>query len=338
RYYADPIHQLRVTDATSRADTTFRKAQLWMFILQRALEYKWNQPFSQTDNAVPPRTYTSADLFSARNARDLSDLLAQYEQFDTNRTLDFPPGNFNTSSTVFSVRKDFFGYVDGVTHRDPITGETTDAISAFRSRLAQLQGAGNTIAIPFHTLRTLPFNSFFRGAVYEENNGTYELANQGVALDKINWVKLHIRGDFDGGFSSLGNCSIRYGGTTFVRRIKVGTLEPGRPDRLVDELVPYETRSYLLSGDTFPPQTFRDDIFDGSVTALVSDTADNINATAADGFETNNFADRSVAATNWEIELTVVDDNFFPPAEFPTGDIDDIEVIINHRSTDRIQD
>ena len=121
-----------------------------------------------------------------------------------------------------------------------------------------------------------------------------------------------------------------------ILQLKLGRIEdPSRPDRVVDELVPYETRSYRLSEGVFPPVDFRDFIFDGSVTALVTNTSDDVDATTADGKETYNFADRSVAATDWEIELTVVDNRFFPPAEFPIDQINDIEFIINHRSTDR---
>jgi len=98
---------------------------------------------------------------------------------------------------------------------------------------------------------------------------------------------------------------------------------------LIDELVPYETRTYSIADDVFPP-TESDDKLRDSLSALVYDTSigNNPPLLEKDVFASENFAERSVAATDWSLTLNV-DRN---GNDFPIHQLDDILLIIDRSS------
>ena len=223
RFYGDPLHHLRAEVAIGEATFQFRYAKLWTYTLLRALEYKWNQPFDYED--TNDQRWTIDDLYAARNARDLRAIVDAMDKFNSNR-VDSLPINQHVP-TVISMRDEFFGY-----------DNSANGIAAFRSELASLSEDAETsfagqIRIPFHTVRTFAGESFFQGALYAEepgNPGSYCLDLPGVALDKIQWVKVVLLGSFGGAFdplfgqNKLESTTLSYGGTTFVRRVNVGTM------------------------------------------------------------------------------------------------------------------
>ena len=64
RYFADPIHGVKLTQSMVDAEVSFNMAQEWMFLAANGLEYKHQVSFDYAG-------YTTADIFKARNAEQL---------------------------------------------------------------------------------------------------------------------------------------------------------------------------------------------------------------------------------------------------------------------------
>jgi hypothetical protein len=79
RYFADPIHRLRMQDTVLDAQYAFEEAQKWVFYAAKALEYKWNEPFVQTYETI---NWSTASVFKLRNATELKSLVQAMQNFD----------------------------------------------------------------------------------------------------------------------------------------------------------------------------------------------------------------------------------------------------------------
>lgn len=127
-----------------------------------AFEYKWNTTFT---NYYLGRAWNSDSVLKAQNAGELTDLYLALKNKDETIALNLPAPQ--EAQTSFSVRQDFFGYLDGQTYLDPQTGQTVSAIEAFRRRLRQLLVTNLTdvrLQLEFSTVRQKPGSVFFLGA------------------------------------------------------------------------------------------------------------------------------------------------------------------------------
>lgn len=323
RRYVDPLSVARFNGAATEADRRFRRAQLWLFMILRALEYKWNEPFVDPDDG-----YTATDIFSARNAKNLENLFIAMGDFDEVRG---DLGRFDENPAqqfTLSLRRDILGL--------PATPE---GIAAFRQHVRETVNAnGGQYILKFDTVREYP--GFFQGARYvSDGSGGFTLpaTARGFALDKINWIQVRAVGDFDGaydpgttgefGTETVDGAVLTYGGTSYIRPIEVGTIpDPSRPDRIVGELVPYETQRYETTNG-FPFQPIDGPISD-TISVFLQDTSLGSPTPPAitDEFSSSRFGDRSVATSEWNLFLPLTGRYNEVPEE-----LDDITVFFSHR-------
>ncbi len=299
RFFADPIHRLTAQSNMIVSDFAFNEAQKWMFFLTRAIEYKWNTPF--TDFEYPTGSghrWSSSSVFKCRNADELVALSEAMDNFDSQTQ---PPRGYYFD--WFSVRDDFFGYRltnsvgQALLYPDPITGQPVGAIQAFRSHLRQLQDSSGNINLDFSTVRELPGSTFFRGPRF---NAAGQVLSKGLFLDKIVWLKINLPGHHTLGRSQLTG-DLTYGGTSFIRNWDVGALNPQRSDRLMNEMTAYSTRYWFFHA---PSGNWRfNEALSSPVTMQLS--ADPRVPPLTQQVEV--FKERSVATSAWRLAIPTED-------------------------------
>lgn len=227
RYFADPVHRLAADWRMIEANLGFEDAQRWLFFMVRALEFKWNTPFSGF--AHDGRTWSANTLYMLRNADELEAFFNAMTTFDAfiNRGKTF-------RYDWFSVREDFMGLKEfddagePAEYIDPITGETHDAFGMFRAILQRsvrpVQG-GEEIAIEFNTVRQIPGGFFFVGPTFNLDGS---VASPGRFLNKIDYLQIRLPGNHTLGRSQLAG-RLTYGGTSFIRNLNVGQFDPASP-------------------------------------------------------------------------------------------------------------
>jgi hypothetical protein len=314
RYHADPTHRMRMQGAMVEAVKEFENAQKWTFFTARALEYKWNRPFvTQT-----PPIYSLGAVYRARQATELMDIYAAMKAYDVGPDRD-------DYFDAVSLRKDVFGFVDGQTYIDPATGETLDAIEAFRQRLLQSVEGGH-LNLDFSTVVNPAGSNFFRGAVWSWNEPTQEwvLVSPGMWNDKITTLDIVLVGP--GYRGARVAADLIYAGTSFVRNDEAGQFDPVRPDHIEDEMTAYATRHWYKIGDDWRMK----EGYRGSVNLLERSPTDprpvdsDCNIDLGQGMTWDLFQERSVAATGWRLSVTDAQSLI----DFDT--VEDIEVWMCH--------
>jgi hypothetical protein len=321
RYFADPVHRLASQADMVSANLAFEEARKWLYFMVRALEYKWNTPFR--NYAFSGRTWSADTLFKLRNAAELELMFQAMDSFESQIQL-----SKDDYFDWFSVRDDFFGYRrtnivgQAISYSDPVTGATVDALTAFRSRLSQLQDAQGNITINFSTVAEIPGGTFFRGPRF---NAQGQVISKGLFLDKIRWLKINLPGGHSLGRSQLTG-ELRYGGTGFIRNFDVGTFDPLRPDRLRNELTAYATRYWFFHA---PTATWRfSDALSSPVTMQLSDDP----RVPPSVQELDLFRERSVATTGWVLTLPTRDSG---QAVLNINELDDVEIYFFHYAVTR---
>lgn len=324
RYFADPSHMLLSQRDMLVANFSFEEAQRWMFFMTRALEYKWNQRF--TNNTPDGRTWTSSSVFKLRNAAELEDLwraMDSYEQLIAG-TVIVGTNRFDW----FSVRKDFLGYQDGRQYEDLLTGQSLDPISAFRTnllrRLVSVSG-GQECVIDFDTVLQIPGGFFFVGPVFTTNQPPI-VHDPGRFLDKINYLKIRLVGQ-DMTYTTPLAGRLSYGGTSYMRNPRVGRFDPARPDRLQNEFTTFATRYWYNFGYGWE-FTDRQTISD----AFMERNPVHDPNTPPGTDEIWEFKERSVAATGWKLTLPTI---ALGQRVLYVTELDDIIIYFHHRSAQR---
>lgn len=327
RFFADPSHRLVFHANMLRADIAFQNAQDWLFFMVRALQYKHNTSFVRTYNQ---KTFTLNSIFKLRNAEEQRDFYLAMVEFDNLLNLGDPERRDS-----FSVREDFFGYIhtntvgEVLAYPDPVTAESVDAFTAFRSRLTQFQNEQGLISLPFSTVRQIPGGFFFQGPDSDENG---PVPRTGRYLDKIRSMLVRLPGAFTPGQLS-GN--LTYGGTSFIRNPTVGVVDPVRADRIVGEMTPYSTRYWFFDTSLADPEipregrwNFRESLkINGIILNVAPD--DGSVPTAGDIIE---FRERSVATSEWVLEIPTKSGN---TTLLDLAKLNDIEIWFWHYSKSR---
>jgi hypothetical protein len=326
RYFADPVHRLVMQADMANADILFEEAQKWLFFMARALEYKWNEPL---ENKVSG--WKMSHLFKLRNAEELQAMYAAMKGFDDGRVMSTTSDD---RFDWFSVREQFLGYTRtnslGQTayYVDPVTGQTNDALGAFRLCLSRTVTNG-WIELDFNTVREIENKSFFRGPTYYPD-GSVDPGKKGYYLDKIRWLKIRLPGDYA---QEPLSGYLRYGGTSYLRNPEYGTRDPGRPDRLIGEMTAYSTRHWKKVSGRWQ---FSDGIDAGVSMLKVPRTDPRLdgNPDRPDVLPSVNeidvFKERSVATTRWHLSIPVIG-----AASVPIANLDDIEIYFYHWSFNR---
>ncbi|WP_444903237.1 hypothetical protein ACJJIU_16465 [Microbulbifer sp. CnH-101-E] len=330
RYFADPIHAVRLSTDLLRAERKFEEAQKWLFYTVNALEYKWQESFEDPASGSIKET-----IYRLRNAEELRDLYGEMLAFDQFRNLN---GTMQVTDT-FSVKDDVFGYVDDINgisqsypHPDPDQqgGPLLSSEEAFREKLRLLSrsfGSDVWITVEFSTVKELPRSNFFLGPVIVDNGDISCLASGGSYLDKIETVQLNIPLLYNLSGETETPAYLTYGGTSFLRSKTPGILvESDEGVGIKDELVTYSARFW----DTVEGSSLA---FRNSYRVPMAANLDAFGSgSSSSSTITSVFKERSVAATGWRLSVKLSDRY----GDFVDLDsIKDIELIFNHRFKSR---
>jgi hypothetical protein len=234
----------------------------------------------------------------------------------------------------FSVREQFLGYTRSnelgqvVYYVDPVTGQTNDALGAFRLHLSRLV-TNNWIELDFNTVREIENKSFFRGPTYYPS-GSVDPTKPGYYLDKIRWLKIRLPG---GHAQEPVSGYLRYGGTSYLRNPEYGTRDSQRPDRIIGEMTAYSTRHWKKVSGKW---VFSDGINAGISMLKVPRTEPRLDGNPAnpDVLPSVNqidvFKERSVATTRWHLAIPVSG-----AGSVVISNLDDIEIYFYHWSFNR---
>ncbi len=315
RYFADPIHLLRMQADMIEADDAFDEAQKWTFFLARALEYKWNHEFAHSHGG---RSWTRGSLYGLRNAEELQAMVAAMQDYDQSLMSTVRDDN----QSWFSVRDDFFGYkylVDGQVklYEDPDTGELVDGIEAFRRELTRRMDEDGYITLDFSTVREIPGGNFFLGPRY---NASGALISAGTWLDKIEWMKINLPGAHTTGQTMLTGF-MRYGGVSYVRTQDMGTIpDPQRPDLVEGEMTAWPSRYWYFHQAS---DAWR---YNEGLSAPVQMQLSYNPGQEPTVAQIAVFKERSVATTGWQLVIPTLD----PTPVLNIDELNDIEILFYH--------
>jgi hypothetical protein len=307
RYFADPIHQLRFQDDTVRATHAFEEAQVWVYYLTRALEYKWNQPFAFTTTGG--QSFDSGSVFRARNALDLAEIVAAMESYDAQ--INAPRQLF---ADWFSLRDDVYGYIPGPgrTYPDPLNpdGPEVGGVRAFRHQLELLADGGDSLTIRFDTTSGNLGGNLFLGPVFDENGDIFLGFFNDTATTEI--------------YTTVAG-QLTQGGSLLVRDPSSGDFDPMDPSRLLNEFTAYTSRFWFNTGSGFQ--------FTEALTTPVTMRLTMAPETPPEPIhEITVFRERSVAATDWRLLVNFRDgSNTFVDID----ELDDIEIFFRHLAAPR---
>ena len=220
RYFADPSHRLLKDQSIVQAELSFQRAQRWMFLAIKTLEYKWNIKLSHDDSTSIKLEYTSKDLFKLRNANELNNMFNFMKNFDMNMNIGAP---IDDAYKKFSLREDFLKY-----NKD---------IEAFRyylsSNVLEVNDPENkmpvkVMRIKFSTVKE-HLDFFFRNRW----------------LEKINFLKVKLLGGVRIQQGSTLSGHLTYGGVSYIRNRKHGLIDQNDPDKLIGEMTAYPV-NYLF--------------------------------------------------------------------------------------------
>lgn len=254
-YYADPIHFQRAEGALLSADAAFRRAQKWVFMTARALEYKWQERFVYT-NAQLGLADSIGSIFKARNALELKRIVQGMQFFNADRNTS--PGTLRNDTATISLLNDVltpnpadidldFGSfpLDLGVRVEPSNGKVVPKTQRFQNILDELRvsgrpGGGFNPAIRISIDSTqIEKGQLFAGPTYtfaEDDPTRLTDIKSGLYRDKIDWLAVHFV--FKEGAVVKSNAvpaipgnngidgSMTYGGNTFFRK-----RVPPYPDR-----------------------------------------------------------------------------------------------------------
>jgi len=330
RYFADPIHASRLTIEMMRAERRFEEAQKWLFYTVSALEYKWQESFTD-----PSSGYGKETIYRLRNAEELRGFYSEMLSFDQLRDLS---GTMQATDT-FSLKDDVFGYVDDIggisqsyPHPDPDQqgGPLLSSEEAFQEKLRLLSRTFGTdvwVTVEFSTAKELPRSNFFLGPVIVDNGDLSCLAAGGSYLDKIETIKLNIPLQFNVSGETETPAYLTYGGTSFLRSKTPGTLvETDEEVGIKDELITYRARFWdTVDGSSLAFRNSYRVPMAANLDAIGSGSGSNSTITSV-------FKERSVAASGWRLSIKIAD-QFGSLVDLDA--IKDVELIFNHRFKSR---
>ncbi|MDQ8202389.1 hypothetical protein [Pelagicoccus sp. SDUM812003] len=320
RYYADPIHYLRSQSDMVTADNAFREAQKWVFYTVRALEFKWNKDF---EISYLEKDWETSTLFKLRNFRELEQMVAAMEQFNTINLVGFNREPFvdriSLLELLASNPKD--GADDGERY-DMETGEIVSPVELMRRKLERAKDGEGNIVITLDTFsmdRDSGF--FFLGPDYRSDGS---VLSAGKYLDKIEWIKLNAVTSEQ---SSVKSAILEYGGTCYVRNRVPPCYDSSDPFSLDGEFRRFPFRYFftLDNGASWVTRPSQED----TVKLVISNQSGEPEQGVPNSTLENTFLkERSVATT--DLTLTI------PDGTLDLSQLDDIEIYIRHLFVSRV--
>jgi hypothetical protein len=327
RYFADPIHRLRMQDTVLDAQYAFEESQKWVFYAAKALEYKWNEPFIQPYENI---NWSTASIFKLRNATELSAMVRAMQAFDGLHSTAGKDDYYDW----FSFRDDFLGYkyANGGTvlyYTDPVTGESNldgkEMLHRYLRRLVEAAGYQSSdrniyLTLSFSTIRQIPAGFFFQGPQYDDYGN---LMAPGMYNDKIDWIKINLPGSHTTGKETI-NGQLSYGGVSMIRNQDMGIVNPEDPSRVSGEMTAYSTRYWYWHGAS-GSWRFTDAMTKPAQMQLSSSNESKVPPDSVS--QINGFKERSVAASEWKLVIPLKVDNV---TVLKINELDDIEFYVYH--------
>ena len=324
RYFADPIHRFRAEGDVRKALLSFQEAQRWLFFMARALEYKWNITLNHD---FLDRTWSVDELFTLRNAEELE----AFYQAMINKNAFSSFTTTENSTDIVSLRQDILGYRDDGQYEDPLnSGQLVDAVTAFRNHLKlNLNQEDSFLQLKFSTAREFPPTGLFLGPRFDSYGN---IIRRGIYADKIKKMRVVIRGDEVSAYDSISGTMVTYGGTSYIRKQRVGQQDADHPDRLANELTAYATRYWAYDSDADDFRSMEAQSL--SNVSIQIEPTDVLSCDGSAGGEFIGLAERSVATTGWELKIFIDYISGVPVLDLDK--IDDIELQICHEWAERI--
>ena len=338
RSLADPTYRIEILNSALAAENQFKKAQFWIYLAARALEYKWVEDFSRNTKLA---RYVN-DVIKSRVAGTLENtqpgslisLMNRLDSWDMSKLASGQPDYFYWN---YSIRKDAMGMT--FDKLDPIQKTTQTAVQQFQDHLVELSqnpdylvdinddDVPDHVAIPFSTVRFSIPDVSLKPLQVKDSFGKDQTA-QGQPIfdarlwnDKLDLVSVDIEGDQVYTHNGVQMpILLHLTGTGFLRTAS---------DFIVDG-ESQEYRAYPVQHvkfDTAPYSNYTwimQDYLRGAVSAkLVTEPRDIPDFV----FKTAMFRERSVACTGWSILLPLDGTNF--------SKIRDIKIGILHKANTR---
>ncbi len=316
RYYADPIHYLRAQNSMVRADLAFRAAQRWVFLVLRALEYKYNQRFVWSDGTVDSPVWELPSLFKLRNAEELGDLVFAMDQFNLGNL-----GKLNgrsTNTARISLKDDVWGRAY-TNQADRVTEFHREFQLCLKPELGAYVLKLNTLSLA----ATIESDDLFVGPEYGPSGN---LITKGYWLDKIDWIKVKFV-DSSAPNPVTKTADLAYGGTCFVRSEKPSCTGGGL--QAINELTSFPFRHYSMGTDP------TNGVLTAESSAQQAANIDCVFWNKPDKYEipagnaATYWKERSVAVT--ELTLTIATNKVNP------NTLQDIHIYFDHRYALRTQ-
>ncbi|WP_144391808.1 fibronectin type III domain-containing protein [Pleionea sediminis] len=346
RYFADPIHLQRVSSSLLAAETSFERAQEWMFHAVKALEYKWQESF------VSASGYDAESVIAMRNAEELAEFYEEMMNFNNERLVR----SFQTSTDVISFKEDILGYYHFLRRRlqcyqhpfperreeldwiitDPFApneceyegdGTLLDSNYAFRAYLAgsiETQSgyySEDWINLNFATLKPVPRGRIFLGPRMVIRGDESCVVSGGTYNDKILDMGVNIT-TVAGAMEEITPARLTYGGASYFRAKEYQGAT--NIEETIDRIEAVQPQFWDVTGaSTFNYSNRYSVEMDAAITAGSSGV---INT------GTSAFKERSVAASDWQLQLLQADDF---GSLYEIYDITDIELVIRHKYVSR---
>jgi len=296
-YFADPTRRVQLDQALVQGSFSFQTCLTWMYLTVKALEYKWSLPFTTTYNG---QQYTEATLFQCSNAQQLQNYYNAMTAWSASLAFGASSG---TSDKFFSFRKDFLG----------IQGSGAPAVAAFQAYMTNpaLVVAAND---PSNLLQVRALRLNFSTA---QETPSFFLPSR--SLEKITYmgIKLLNASPTDPNQYYLDGY-LYYAGTAYVRNLKTGSVDPNRPDHLLNDVSFYPVRWWYE--DPTDGLWRSVDYFESYVPLQVTTAPSG----ASTSLQITAFKELSVAASRWTLYIALEDFNGNPISNL--SNITDIEV------------
>jgi hypothetical protein len=345
RHFANPMHLNQSTADLVNAEASFKVAQEWIFYMLQALEYKWQEKFiSSTGKTVN-------SLFSLRSAEDLARLHDDMVNFDLARRTR----SFSRVTDTLSFKKDILKYYDFINAdrqcyphpfpEDEIKidtilgspwnecefigdGSKLDANLAF---LAYVVGSRNKhadddanaehwVTLDFSTNQPMRGN-LFQGPRYSRSQITGErcLVTGGTYNDKILAMSINLNTQ-NGSWDNTTSGYLTYAGSSYFRaRYSSNDIDS------IDRISALANQFWDHAG--INPKNEYTNQFQAAISAKINQGP---LGTLSQPFY--DFKERSVAASNWQLQLKQGDKwgDIFDYSE-----LNDIEIVMNHKYISR---
>ena len=337
RSFADPTFRIERVNRALEAEGRFQRAQMWVYLAAKSLEFKWSKNWDDTDDLseLPDGRNSIPRIIAARTAATLLDELQTMQNWDALRG----PG-WNLFYWNYSLRKDALGFTTDVDDiRDGVAVNLTPQLQ-FVQYLNELRsnpdyqydllptnapdGVIDHFAVPFSTVKFDIVDDDPSTAVIETRNDDNALETR-VAVNAVplfgnaNWdhkmdqVRVNLVGNniYPPNPQQMP-VQLWYGGTGFLRYQFPVDGQLYRAFTMPNYEIFTLPRSFGWKANDFLRQ---------SVTAKL---VPNPRGIPEQVFQNINFREHPVAATDWRLMLPVSGVN--------VENIRDIEIVIIYRA------